>query len=196
MTAVELPAPPIGRPTGWWGMLVVIATEGTLFAILLASYFYLRFKSPGPWPPDGLAEPKLLKPAVMTLLLMTSSVTVYAGELGIRAGNRRRLHLGIGLTFLLGLAFLILQGFEYHEKLRDLKPQTDAYGSLFYTITGLHGSHVIVGLLLLLWTQFFAWRGAYRAESHVAVQVAALYWHFVHVAWLFVFASLYLSPRL
>jgi heme/copper-type cytochrome/quinol oxidase subunit 3 len=196
MTSVEIPAPPIGRPTGWWGMLLVIATEAALFAILLASYFYLRFQSPGQWPPDGIARPQLLKPIVMTLLLMASSVTVYYGEVGIRRGSLRRLYVGVGLTFLLGVAFLTLQGLEYHEKLREFKPQTDAYGSLFYTITGLHGSHVVVGLLLLSWTLFFAWRGAYRAERHVAVQVSALYWHFVHGVWLFVFATLYLSPLL
>jgi heme/copper-type cytochrome/quinol oxidase subunit 3 len=196
MTTVEIPAPPIGRPTGWWGMLVVIATEAALFAILLASYFFVRFTTPGPWPPDGIAEPKLLKPLVMTVLLMASSATVYAAELGIRAGNRRRLHAGIAATFLLGTSFLVLQGFEYDEKLQEFDPQTDAYGSFFYTITGLHGSHVVVGLLLLAWTQFFAWRGAYAAENHVAVQVSALYWHFVHAVWLFVFASLYLAPLL
>jgi cytochrome c oxidase subunit III len=184
---VDIPAPPIGRPTGWWGMLIVVATEATLFAILLASYFYTRFRSPGAWPPDGQPDPRLLKPV---------SVTVYSAELGSRRGNIRRLHAGLAATFALGLSFLILQGFEYHEKLAELRPSTNAYGSLFYTITGLHGTHVIVGLLILAWTQFFAWRGAYASENHVAVQVSALYWHFVHVVWLFVFASLYLSPRL
>ena len=196
MTAVGIPVPPIGRPTGWWGMLVVVLTEATLFALLLASYFYTRFRSPGAWPPDGQPDPRLLKPVIMTLLLMASSVTVYMAELGSRKGNLRRLHAGLAATFVLGLSFLILQGFEYHEKLAELRPSTDAYGSLFYTITGLHGSHVIVGLLILAWTQFFAWRGAYASENHVAVQVSALYWHFVHVVWLFVFFSLYLSPRL
>jgi cytochrome c oxidase subunit III len=196
VTAVEIPVPPIGRPTGWWGMLVVVLTEATLFAILLASYFYTRFRTAGPWPPDGQPDPQLLKPVIMTLLLMTSSVTAYLAELGSRTGNRRRLHAGLAATFALGLSFLILQGFEYHEKLAELRPSTSAYGSLFYTITGLHGSHVIVGLLILAWTQFFAWRGAYASENHVAVQVSALYWHFVHVVWLFVFAALYLSPRL
>lgn len=196
MTAVEIPVPPIGRPTGWWGMLVVVATEATLFAILLASYFYTRFRTPGAWPPDGQPDPRLLKPAIMTLLLMASSVTVYSAELGSRRGNRRRLQIGLAATFALGLSFLILQGFEYDEKLAELRPSTDAYGSLFYTITGLHGAHVIVGLLILAWTQFFAWRGAYASENHVAVQVSALYWHFVHAVWLFVFVSLYLSPRL
>jgi heme/copper-type cytochrome/quinol oxidase subunit 3 len=195
-TEIRIPAPPVGRPIGWWGMLVVIATEATLFAILLATYFYVRFRTPGAWPPDGLAEPKLLKPIVMTLLLMASSATVYLAERGSRSGNLRYLHAGLAGTFVLGLSFLILQGFEYHEKLAQFDPQTNAYGSLFYTITGLHGTHVIVGLLLLAWTQFFAWRGAYAAENHVAVQVSALYWHFVHIVWLFVFASLYLSPQL
>ena len=196
MTAVEIPVPPIGRPTGWWGMLVVVVTEATLFAILLASYFYTRFRTSGAWPPDGQPDPRLLKPVIMTLLLMASSVTVYMAELGSRRGNRGRLHAGLAATFVLGLSFLILQGFEYHEKLAELRPSTNAYGSFFYTITGLHGSHVIVGLLILAWTQFFAWRGAYASENHVAVQVSALYWHFVHVVWLFVFAALYLSPRL
>jgi heme/copper-type cytochrome/quinol oxidase subunit 3 len=196
VTAVEIPVPPIGRPTGWWGMLVVVVTEATLFAILLASYFYTRFRSPGPWPPGGEPDPRLLKPVIMTLLLMASSVTVYFAELGSRKSNQRRLHIGLAATFVLGLSFLILQGFEYHEKLAELRPSTDAYGSLFYTITALHGSHVIIGLLILAWTQFFAWRGAYATENHVAVQVSALYWHFVHVVWLFVFLSLYLSPRL
>jgi heme/copper-type cytochrome/quinol oxidase subunit 3 len=196
MTTVAFPAPPIGRPTGWWGMLLLIATEATLFAVLLSSYFYLRFQHPGDWPPDGIADPKLLKPAIMTLLLMASSVPVYLGERGIRRGDVRRLRIGIGLTFLLGLGFLILQGFEYREKLAEFRPSTNAYSSIFFTITGFHGAHVIAGLLLLLWTQFFAWRGAYRAERHVAVQVAALYWHFVHVAWLVIFTSLYLTPHL
>jgi len=177
-------------------MLIVVITEATLFAILLATYFYTRFRSPGPWPPAGEPDPRLLKPVIMTLLLMTSSVTAYMAELGSRTGNLRRLHAGLAATFALGLSFLILQGFEYQEKLAELRPSTNAYGSLFYTITGLHGSHVIVGLLILAWTQFFAWRGAYASENHVAVQVSALYWHFVHVVWLFVFASLYLSPRL
>ena len=61
-------------------MVFVIATEATLFAVLLASYFYLRFKSPDAWPPDGIADPKLLKPAVMTVFLMTSSLTVWYGS--------------------------------------------------------------------------------------------------------------------
>jgi heme/copper-type cytochrome/quinol oxidase subunit 3 len=177
-------------------MLFVIATEATLFAVLLASYFYLRFKSSGAWPPDGIADPKLLKPAAMTVFLMTSSLTVWYGERAVRRDDMRGLRIGLALTFLLGIGFLVLQFTEYRELLREIHPSTDAYASSFFTITGLHGAHVVAGLLLLAWTQLFAWRGAYRSEEHVAVQTSALYWHFVHVVWLFLFLALYLSPRL
>jgi heme/copper-type cytochrome/quinol oxidase subunit 3 len=196
MTVAVLPARPEGRPLGWWAMLFVIATEATLFAVLLASYFYFRFKTPGTWPPDGIADPKLLKPAVMTVFLMTSSVTVWLAERGARRDDMRVLRLGLLATFALGFGFLALQALEYHELLREIHPSTDAYASTFFTLTSLHGAHVVVGLLLLGWTQFFAWRGAYRSEEHVAVQVSGLYWHFVHVVWLFLFLALYLSPRL
>jgi heme/copper-type cytochrome/quinol oxidase subunit 3 len=196
MTVAALPARPVGRPLGWWGMVFVIATEATLFVVLLASYFYLRFKSPGAWPPDGIAAPKLLKPTVMTVLLITSSLTVWYGERAIRRDDLRGLRTGLVLTCFLGVGFLALQFLEYRELLREIHPSTDAYASAFFTLTGLHGAHVVVGLLLLAWTQFFAWRGAYRAEKHVAVQTSALYWHFVHGVWLFLFLALYLSPRL
>ena len=196
MTVAALPARPAGRPLGWWGMVFVIVTEATLFAVLLASYFYLRFTSDGAWPPDGIGDPKLLKPTVMTALLVTSSVTVWYAERSVRRDDLRGLRLGLAATFLLGIGFLALQFVEYRELLREIHPSTDAYASSFFTITSLHGAHVVVGLLLLAWTQFFAWRGAYRSENHVAVQTSALYWHFVHGVWLFVFLALYLSPRL
>jgi len=186
---------PAGRRPGWWGMVLTLATDLAAFAALLAGYFYIRFVTAQAWPPDGIAEPKLLKPWIMTALLMASSIPAYLADSSIRRGEVDRLRLYLASTLLLGAAFLALQAWEYSDKLDVLRPQDDAYGSLFYTITGLHGSHVIVGLLLLLWTQFFAWRGAYTAERHVAVQVAALYWHFVHVVWLFVFVSLCVGLR-
>ena len=195
-TVVATPARPTGRPLGWWAMVFVIVTEATLFAVLLASYFYFRFGADGPWPPDGIVDPKLLKPTIMTLFLIASSGTVWFAERGVRRDDMRSLRLGLLATFALGIGFLGLQALEYRELLREIHPSTNAYASAFFTITGLHGAHVIAGLLLLAWTQFFAFRHAYRSEEHVAVQVSALYWHFVHVVWLFLFLALYLSPRL
>jgi heme/copper-type cytochrome/quinol oxidase subunit 3 len=189
-------AAPAARSLAWYGMALVIATEGTLFATLIASYLYVRLKTEGPWPPDGIEEPTLLLPAIMTALLVTSSVTVYVGERGARRDDRGRLALGLLLTMARGAAFLVLQFVEYREKLDHFRPSTNAYGSLFYTITGLHGTHVAVGLLLLGWTLLNGLRGRYSAERHVGVTTSSLYWHFVHGVWLVVFTVLYLTPRL
>ena len=196
MTTLAHRAPPLTREPAWWGMLLLIATEATLFALLLASYFYVKFQTAGPWPPDGIADPKLGKPIAMTALLMLSSIPAYLAERNARRGDQRGLVLSLALTLLLGSAFLALQVLEYTEKVDLFTPRTNAYGSLFYTITGLHGMHVIAGLVLLVWTLVFALRGAFTAERHLAVQNVSLYWHFVHVVWLFVFTSLYLLPSL
>ncbi len=196
MTSVAHRAPPLTREPAWWGMLLLIATEAALFALLLASYFYVKFQTKGPWPPGGIADPKLAKPIVMTVLLMVSSIPAYLAERNARRGDQRGLVLALAATLVLGSAFLAMQIWEYTEKAKLFTPHTNAYGSLFYTITGLHGMHVIAGLVLLLWTFGFALRGAFTAERHLAVQNVSLYWHFVHGVWLFVFVSLYLLPAL
>jgi heme/copper-type cytochrome/quinol oxidase subunit 3 len=189
-------AAPRSASNGWWGMVLLVATEATLFAVLLASYFYVRFKTSGGWPPDGIADPKLLRAVVMTALLVASSVFVHAAESGIRRGSQRALVLGLGAGFLLGLAFLGLQVWETVVVAREFTPKTDTYGSLFFTITGAHSAHLAAGLLLLSWVQVRGWFGAYSARRHLGVQMSALYWHFVVAVQLAIFVSLYLTPRI
>jgi heme/copper-type cytochrome/quinol oxidase subunit 3 len=188
-------AAPRSASNGWWGMVLLVATEATLFAVLLASYFYVRFKTSGGWPPDGIADPKLLRVVVMTVLLVASSVFVHAAESGIRRDSQRAL-VGLGAGFLLGLAFLGLQVWETVVVARDFTPKTDTYGSLFFTITGAHSAHLAAGLLLLAWVQVRGWFGAYSARRHLGVQMSALYWHFVVAVQLAIFVSLYLTPRI
>ncbi|HEU4631523.1 MAG TPA: cytochrome c oxidase subunit 3 [Gemmatimonadaceae bacterium] len=180
-----------GLDVGRWGLLTLIATEGALFAYLLASYFYVGVLH-GTWPTTG--APALTIAAPNTIILLASSGTVWWAERGGRAGNGRRLRLGLGLTLLLGGAFLALQGVEYaHAR---VTPRTDVYGSLFFAITGMHGAHVVVGLLILLHTAARAFAGHFRGGRQVAVRNAALYWHFVDAVWILVFTSLYIGPRL
>jgi heme/copper-type cytochrome/quinol oxidase subunit 3 len=93
-----------------------------------------------------------------------------------------------------GLIFIIIQGIEWSNQ--PFGARDGAFGSLFYTITGFHGAHVVVGLLMNILVQIWAARGTFTRESHLAVTNAGMYWHFVDVVWLFVFASLYISPRL
>jgi cytochrome c oxidase subunit 3 len=194
-----LPHAPIGvtggRSTGYWGMVLLIFTEATLFAILLTSYFYLRFQSGPVWPPDGIKKPELTLVAIMTPILLLSSAPMHWAELSIKKGRVGRLRLGLLLTFAMGLTFLILQGFEYHITLVEFTPRTNAYGSLFFTITGFHGIHVGVGLLMNLWLQWNAWRGRFSAQRHLAVENITLYWHFVDAVWVFIFTAIYLSPH-
>ena len=187
---------PAGRPTAWWGMVLFVTTEATLFAALFASYFYLRFRSAPQWPPGGIRAPQLRLPLIMTVLLVSSSAPMWWADHGIRQGRSGRLKLGLAVTFALGATFLALQGHEYQTKLAEFTPRTNAYGSLFFGITGFHGAHVLLGLLMNAFVQVAAWRGRFTAERCLHVQLAALYWHFVDAVWIVILASLYLGPHL
>ena len=184
-----------GRALGFWGMVMLIFTEATLFGIVLFSYFYLRFQSGPEWPPGGIEKPDLFLVSIMTPILLLSSGPMHWAHSGIRRGKVWRLRLGLLVTFLMGTAFLALQAVEYHEILTaQFTPRTNVYGSLFFAITGFHGIHVAVGLLMNLWLQAYARRGRFSADRHLAVENVALYWHFVDAVWVFILVSLYLSP--
>ncbi|MFC0506459.1 cytochrome c oxidase subunit 3 [Micromonospora costi] len=188
---------PVGRSTGWWGMVMFVATEATLFSCLLGSYFYLRFQHGGEWPPGGIEQPKLLRPLVMTAILLPSSLPMIWAERGIRRGRRWRLRIGLAATLLLGASFLALQGTEYDELLHEFTITTNAYGSLFFVITGFHGLHVLVGLAMVSWLLAASLRGgSFGARRHDRVRNAAIYWHFVDLVWAAILFTIYLSPRL
>ena len=183
------------RAYGWWGMVWLIATEATLFAALIASYFFLRFRSGPEWPPGDIPAPELELPLIMSAILLSSSIPVHIAEAGIKKGSQSRLRWGLAGGFLLGAVFFgITVGIEWPEKLHEFTPTTNVYGSLFYTITGFHLSHVLVGLLISAWAQVRAWQGAFDADRHLTIQNFAMYWHFVDVVWITVFATIYLSP--
>ena len=184
------------RAFGWWGMVLVVATEAMLFAGLIASYFYLRFQHGTVWPPGGIDKPTLELPLIMSAILWSSSIPVHIAESGIKRGNQARLRWGLLGGFLLGLIFLFLTvGIEWPEELHEFTPTTNVYGSLFFTITGFHASHVVVGLIFSIWTQIRAWKGAFSEDRHLTVQNFALYWHFVDAVWVAVFLTIYVSPN-
>jgi heme/copper-type cytochrome/quinol oxidase subunit 3 len=185
------------RSVSWWGMALLIATEATLFALLIASYWYLRFRNGPVWPPKGIEAPSLALPLIMSAILWSSSAPVHWADRGIRNGNQKRLRYGLLAGFLLGLTFLILQvAVEYPPALKIHPPSSGVYGTLFFSLTGLHGIHVLVGLLISAWVQARAWRGAFDRHRHVTVQNFAMYWHFVDTVWLFVLATVYLAPHI
>ncbi|TFW32930.1 cytochrome c oxidase subunit 3 [Massilia horti] len=179
------------RASGWWGMWCLIATEGSLFAYLLFSYFYLGSQAHGQWVPE---LPKLALALPNTLILIASSIVLQWGETGIRHGRQDRLVWGLGGAIVLGIVFVGMQALEWHNKPFGLS--TDAYASSYFVTTGFHMLHVIGGLLvlgvLLLWTTL----GLFNATRYAAVSIGSLYWHFVDVVWLAVFTTYYLLPYL
>ena len=181
------------RPSGWWGMLLLLATEATLFGVLIATYFYLRFETPG-WPPGGIAEPKLLKPLVYTLILLFTSLPMQVAFVAARAGRRGLAVANLVGALLIGGLYLWLQSDLLLKNAESFTPRTNAYGSIYYTLTVGHAAHVFAGLLLNLWLIVHLARRitGYRANG---VRAAALYWHAVNALAVVVTLTV-LSPSL
>ncbi|MEV4754233.1 heme-copper oxidase subunit III [Micromonospora sp. NPDC049559] len=187
---------PAGRSTAWWGMVLFVATEATLVASLLGTYFYLRFQFGEPWPPGGVARPELLHPLIMTGLLLASGVPLLWAQAGGRRDRWGRLPVALGAAALLTAGFLVVQGIEYADQLDRFTLTSHAYGSLFYGVTGLHAVHVCVGLLLLFWLLAAVARDRTGAGRRERIRLAVVYWYFLEVVWLGVLFTVYLSPRL
>ena len=192
MTAVVLTAQDRSRRAGWWGMVLLIATEAMIFAALLSAAFFVRANSPS-WPQGGIEPPELGRIGVFTVVLLASSIPLFWGEAAIRRGHVGRLRVALALSWLLGAAFVANQVLEF----RDLPfgATENAYASLFIVITGLHGLHLLVGLAMSAVVQLKAALGWFDPGHHETVTLFSMYWHFVDAVWIFVFTSLYLSAH-
>ncbi|MFA5016895.1 MAG: cytochrome c oxidase subunit 3 [Methylobacter sp.] len=180
------------RSGGWWGVLALIVTEGSLFGYLLFTYFYLAAQSEQHWPPDGL--PVLLMPGLNTLILLASSGFVWACERCIQRRLMRWSLASMALALMLGIGFVVIQLNEWNKLTYDMT--SNLYGSLYFTITGFHMLHVIVGLVILMVLLLWLALGYFDDRRYAAVTIGGLYWHFVDAVWLFVFTTLYLTPYL
>jgi cytochrome c oxidase subunit 3 len=174
------------------GILLFIVSEVMLFGAFFASYFFLRVVvSPPEWPPAPFELPVAVA-GMNTAILFSSSFTVHYALESIRRGNRNGLKLGLMATWLLGATFLFIQINEYSHI--GFSARDGAFGSIFYGLTGLHGAHVFVGLVLLSFANIRAWRGHFgpAAKDHLGVEVPGIYWHFVDVMWIIVFTTVYI----
>ncbi|HZW78893.1 MAG TPA: cytochrome c oxidase subunit 3 [Candidatus Deferrimicrobiaceae bacterium] len=192
MSVRALPAQ-LETERGSYGMMLTILTEGFLFISLFASYFMLGSNKER-W---RIEEPPKLHYALpMLVVLLVSSVVLHWGERQVKKASYGSARLALGLTILVGLGFLALSALDYREHWQTLTPYSDSYGSIFYTIVSFHAAHVIVGLLILAYVLVLP-RYAPAAESpYRPYHVAAMYWHFVDVVWIFVVAILYVGPHL
>ena len=132
-------------------------------------------------------------PAINTLILLSSGVTVTWAHWGLKKNNRGQLILGLLLTVLLGFTFVGLQAYEYYHAYTEmnLKLTTGAYGSTFYMLTGFHGLHVTIGAIMLTVVLLRSMKGHFTPAHHFAFEAAAWYWHFVDVVWLGLFVFVY-----
>ncbi len=196
MTAVALPVRPTGR-RGWstaqWGVFMVICTEAMVFVILLSAYFFLRAAS-AEWPPEGVEPPELGLVWPFSFLLWGSSLPVFWADVAVKKGRMGQVRAGLALSWIMGAAFLAYTVYDFNEL--HFGWRDHAYGSAFYTIVGLHGTHLVVGLAMALIVQAKAWTGRYSPHSHASMQVFSWYWHFVDVVWVAVFPSLFLSAHI
>ncbi|HVW93764.1 MAG TPA: cytochrome c oxidase subunit 3 [Devosia sp.] len=181
------------KSSGWYGMLALIVTEGSLFVYLLFSFYYSWI-----WGGDGFLpgeRPSLWLSGPDTVILILSSVAAWWGERGVKQGRRGwQLPLGIAIAIVLGIVFLVVQLYEWKDKTFAI--DTSPYGSLYFTITGFHMAHVAVGVLVLLALFVWALLGLFDPRRHAPVTIGIIYWHFVDVVWLFIFFTFYITPYL
>jgi cytochrome c oxidase subunit 3 len=175
------------------GMMLFIASEVMFFAALFAAYFNAKATLPV-FPPEGteFIDPMGI-PLIATAILLLSSVTMQWGTSRIRQGDRVGLNRAIVITLVLGLIFLVLQAYDYYVLLTvdDFGIDSGIYGTLFYTMTGFHGAHVLGGVIGLFVILSRGLAGQFTKRHHVAVEAVHYYWHFVDVVWVLLFLTIY-----
>ncbi len=182
------------QPSGWWGMVLFLCAEATLFGSLMATYFYLDFGAHS-WPPAGIKAPSVVLPLIATGVLITTSAPLALAARATRVGARRRVAWLIVVAVVVQTGYLAGQVLLFRHDLRDFSPQQTAYGSIYFTLLGAHHAHVLLGILLEL---AVLWHVAARKMTNywlIGVRTVALYWHVVNALAILVVLT-QLSPSL
>ncbi|HEX4319998.1 MAG TPA: heme-copper oxidase subunit III [Acidobacteriaceae bacterium] len=178
---------------GMVGMICLIVAESAIFIIFVVAYIYYIGKSlSGPTPREVLELP-----IVSTICLLSSSFTVHFAGTALHRGRGSLCSLWLAATVLLGSIFLASTALEWYKLIYHdgLTVRTNLFGTTFYSLVGLHASHVIAGLLMLSLTLLFSLQGKLTSAHSPRLEVLSLYWHFVDVVWVVVFTVVYLLGR-
>jgi cytochrome c oxidase subunit III len=178
MTVATLARRP-SLPAAWWGMAILIASEAMLFGCLIATYFYLRFKSVA-WPPAGIAPPPLATTLILTACLAATSVPMHLASVAARTGGLARARLMLVAALIVQCGYVAYEVNDFHEQLAKIDISRDAYSSIYYTLLGADHGHVVLGVLFNVWLLGKLVRGLTRYRVH-ATQAITWYWHFVNV---------------
>jgi heme/copper-type cytochrome/quinol oxidase subunit 3 len=167
------------RPSGWWGVSLLICTEAALFGTVIASYFYLQAQVPA-WPPPGVDKPIVTWPLVLTGVLLATSVPLFLAARAAKRGRTRATWLLLALALLVQCGYIAGQALLFVDDYHKSHPTENAYTSIYFTLVGAHGAHVAVGMALI---GFLLVRLAWGLTNYrvIAVRVVTLYWLFVNV---------------
>jgi heme/copper-type cytochrome/quinol oxidase subunit 3 len=184
----EMSDVPSGKMGVWW----FLASEIMVFGGLIACYLLLRLASDG-WA-ETAAYVSLQLAALNTFVLLTSSLTMVLAFAAADHRDRRGVVVFLTLTVLLGLVFLSIKAYEYRTELaHGFTPLTGLFWSFYYAMTGLHGLHVLGGVVVNVWVLLTTLWGGVRPHTLPRVELAGLYWHFVDVVWIFLFPLIYMT---
>jgi cytochrome c oxidase subunit 3 len=175
------------------GMACLILAEAALFIIFVVAYIFYEGRSlTGPSPRDLLQLP-----IFTTICLLSSSLTVHAAVSALRKGKQNSCSLWLAATVLLGTIFLAGTAHEWYDLMvhHQFSIRTNLFGTTFYSLVGLHATHVIVGLFLLSFALLFSLRRDMTIEHSEKLDVLSLYWHFVDAVWVVVFSVVYVFGR-
>ncbi|RMF67617.1 MAG: heme-copper oxidase subunit III [Cyanobacteria bacterium J069] len=175
-----------------WGLLTFLVSESLMFGGFFAAYLMVRGAA-SQWPPEG-TEVELLLPAINTVILVSSSFVIHLGDVAIKKNDIGGLRKWYAVTALMGAVFLVGQAYEYATLGYGLS--SNIFANCFYLMTGFHGLHVFIGLLLILGVLWRSRRaGHYSDHKHTGVEMAEIYWHFVDIIWIVLFALLYILTQ-
>jgi heme/copper-type cytochrome/quinol oxidase subunit 3 len=175
------------------GMVLFVASEAMFFAAFFGGYFTIRANAKV-WPPPGIPHLKIDIASILTVILVTSSLVIQLSLRSIRKGDQRKAVVFLGVTIALGIAFLLLQLYDYSTLGFGVKDGT--FGTLFYVMTGIHMAHVFGGVVFLSLVFGQAMGGLLSPSNHDSLAAGAIYWDFVDVVWLLLFTTFYLlTPR-
>jgi len=184
-----------GISNGKIAIWLFLGSEVMFFTGLIGAYIVLRFGQET-WADPTASDYPLNIPltAANTFLLICSSVTLVWALQSIQAGRAGKGNLGLLLTTLLGATFVCVQGYEYYELYvhRGMRPDADIFGSCFYAMTGFHGLHVFAGVVAMAVLTVMGYAGCFTPKRFAPVELTGLYWHFVDLVWILLFAIVYL----
>jgi cytochrome c oxidase subunit III len=179
--------------TALLGVLILVATEGTLFCCLIATYYYLRFTA-AVWPPPGTPKPAVIVPLVLLAVLVTTSVPMHLVSAAARAGRLARARTFLGIALVVQCGYFAYEAVDFHDQLERLDITRNAYSSIYYVLLGADHAHVLLGVLLNVWLLGKLARGLTRYRVNAA-QAIAWYWYAVNALTVLVIGTL-LSARL